>query len=67
MNVIPLEGGNVLISKPRDFGGLIIKTLEREFIFKFNTTNELVMWYHKLQGVVSKEIKVKNYLKRVKE
>jgi len=33
---------------------------------KFQTSDELVRWYQKVQQVASKEVKVKKYLKRVK-
>ena len=46
VNAIPLEGGYVIVTKPKDFGGLILKTIDREYVLKFNTANELVQWYH---------------------
>lgn len=67
VNVVPLEGGFAMVKKPKDFGGLILQTLNREFVFKFGTANELVHWYHQFQSVISKEIKIKKYTKRVKE
>jgi PH domain len=48
VNVIPLEGGYVMIKKPRDFGGLLIVTHQREYVLKFETADEMVGWYHKL-------------------
>lgn len=48
VNAIPLEGGFVIIKKPKDFPGLVIKTHFRDFIFKFSTADELVQWYHHL-------------------
>jgi len=35
VNVVPLEGGFVIIRKPRDFGGLVIQTHQREYLLKF--------------------------------
>ena len=34
---------------------------------KFHTSDELVLWYKKVQQVASKELKVKKYIKRVKQ
>lgn len=64
VNVIPLEGGFVIIRKPRDFGGLVIQTHQREYLLKFQTSEELIKWYHLLQSVVSKEISVQSYQTR---
>jgi hypothetical protein len=67
VNIIPLEGGFVIVKKPKEFPGLIISSQTRDFVFKFQTADELVQWYHHLQSVVSKEVKIKKYSKRVKE
>lgn len=67
VNVIPLEGGYVLINKPRDFPGLIISTHQRNYTIKFSNPDDLVKWYHLLQSVVSKEVKVQEYAVRKKE
>ena len=67
VNVIPLEGGYVIVKKPKDFPGIIIQTHYRDFIFKFSTPDEMVSWYHYLQSIVSKELKIKKYSKRMKE
>ena len=48
VNVVPLEGGYVLIKKPRDFAGLILTTHGRDFVFKFGSADDLVNWYHHL-------------------
>lgn len=56
-----------MVKKPRDFGGIILNVVEREYAFKFKTASEMVQWYHSFQGVISKEIKAKTYSKRVKE
>jgi len=42
VNVIPLEGGYVMIKKPRDFGGLLICTHQRDYVLKFDTADDLV-------------------------
>ena len=34
---------------------------------KFHTSDDLVLWYKKVQQVASKELKVKKYIKRVKQ
>ena len=36
-------------------------------MFKFDSPEELIQWYHNLQSVTSKEIKIKKYQKRVKK
>ena len=56
VNVIPLEGGYVMVKKPRDFGGLLICTHQRDYVLKFETAEDLVQMYQKLQQVVSKEV-----------
>jgi hypothetical protein len=48
VNVIPLEGGFVIVKKPRDFGGLLISSQQRDYILKFSSADELVSWYHRL-------------------
>jgi hypothetical protein len=48
VNAIPLEGGYVMIHKPKDFPGLVIHTHQRDFVFKFQIPTELVEWYHLL-------------------
>jgi hypothetical protein len=55
VNVVPLEGGYVMIRKPRDFPGLVISTHQRDYVLKFTSPDELVKWYHLLQSVVSRE------------
>jgi len=55
------------VNKPREYEGLVINTIPRNFVFKFQTQAELIQWYHKMQSVASKEIKLKRYIKRVKE
>jgi hypothetical protein len=65
--VIPLEGGYVMVKKPRDFGGLLICTHQRDYVLKFETAEDLVQMYQKLQQVVSKEVYVDRYLVRKKE
>ncbi|CDW83809.1 UNKNOWN [Stylonychia lemnae] len=67
VNVIPLEGGYVMVKKPPDFSGLVIQTHLRNFQFKFQSQDELVSWYHHLQSAISKEVKIKKYTKRVME
>jgi hypothetical protein len=42
VNVIPLEGGFVMVKKPKDFGGLVIATHSKDFVFKFETPEELI-------------------------
>jgi hypothetical protein len=49
VNVIPLEGGYVMVKKPRDFGGILICTHQRDYVLKFETADDLVQMYHKLQ------------------
>lgn len=56
VNILPLEGGYVMVKKPRDFGGLILSTHQRDYVLKFDSPDDLVLWYHKLQQVVSKEL-----------
>lgn len=56
-----------MVRKPRDFGGLILTTHQRDYTLKFKTADELVSWYHHLQQVVSKEIQVESYNQRKKE
>lgn len=67
VNVVPLEGGFILIKKPRDFGGLVLCSHQREYVLKFRSSDELVKWYHLLQSVVSKEAQVDSYTTRKKE
>ena len=67
VNVIPLEGGYVLVKKPRDFGGLILSTHQRDYTLKFQSTDELVNWYHIMQQVVSKEASIESFHHRKKE
>ena len=64
---MPLEGGYVIIKKPRDYGGLIIQSHQRDYVLKFKTPDELVKWYHLLQLVVSKEVQVDSYITRKRE
>lgn len=64
---MPLEGGFVIVKKPKDFPGIILSTHFRDFVFKFTHPDELVQWYHHLQSAVSKEVKIKKYAKRIKE
>ena len=49
VNVIPLEGGYMMVKKPRDFGGLLICTHQRDYVLKFETAEDLVQMYQKLQ------------------
>jgi hypothetical protein len=49
VNILPLEGGYVMVKKPRDFGGLILSTHQRDYVLKFDSPDDLVLWYHKLQ------------------
>ena len=44
VNVVPLEGGFVIVKKPKEFSGLVIQTHLRDFVFKFGHPDELVQW-----------------------
>ena len=67
VNILPLEGGYVMVKKPRDFGGLVLSTHQRDYVLKFDSPDDLVLWYHKLQQVVSKELQVDPYAVRKRE
>ena len=67
VGLIPLEGGFCMVKKPRDFGGLIIESTFRQYMFKFENASELVDWYQRVQQVASKEIQLNSYMERVKE
>ena len=34
---------------------------------KFSSSDDLVLWYKRVQQVASKELKIKKYVKRVKQ
>ena len=61
VGLIPLEGGFCMIKKPRDYGGLVIESTFRKYMFKFATASDLIDWYQKVQQVASKEFKLKKY------
>lgn len=67
VGLIPLEGGFCMVKKPRDFGGLIIESTFRQYMFKFDNAEDLVNWYQKVQQVASKEIQLNKYQDRVTE
>ena len=48
--------------KPKDFEGIHLNTIARNFILKFDTPQELVKWYHSLHAVVSKNIKIRKFV-----
>jgi hypothetical protein len=39
-------GGYTLVRKPEELDGLILKTLPRDFVFKFEKQQELIKWYN---------------------
>jgi len=49
VGLIPLEGGFCMIKKPRDYGGLVIESTFRKYMFKFATASDLIDWYQKVQ------------------
>ena len=67
VNVIPLEGGNVIINKHRDSKtALTIYTHDRKFELKFSSEHEADEWRTAMVHVLSKQIKVDKYKKRKK-
>ena len=52
------------ISKPNDMCGIVLRTVQRDFQFKFSSENQASEWFRDLMAVTLKEVKIPKYLKR---